>query len=185
VILGSTYTGHYEPVEEVSKLLDEYEKETGIDIPIHVDGASGAMFCPFATPSVKFGFTIPRVKSINAYVNPFAVLMVAPDTSMVSFIPVLAGSFGAMRKNSLNILNLNCIILEVMPPSDINVTLGVEETYTLNFSRPGAHVVAQYYNFIHLGFDGYAAVQRKSLVNARILSLALEATRCMLIQSHI
>lgn len=68
VILGSTYTGHYEPVEEVAKLLDEYEKETGIDIPIHVDGASGALFCPFATPSVKFGFQIPRVKSINAYI---------------------------------------------------------------------------------------------------------------------
>ena len=69
VILGSTYTGHYEPVEEVAKLLDEYEKETGIDIPIHVDGASGALFCPFATPSVKFGFQIPRVKSINAYIT--------------------------------------------------------------------------------------------------------------------
>jgi hypothetical protein len=69
VILGSTYTGHYEPVEEVAKLLDEYEKETGLDIPIHVDGASGALFCPFATPSVKFGFQIPRVKSINAYIS--------------------------------------------------------------------------------------------------------------------
>jgi len=68
VILGSTYTGHYEPVEEVAKLLDEYEKKTGLDIPIHVDGASGALFCPFATPSVKFGFQIPRVKSINAYI---------------------------------------------------------------------------------------------------------------------
>lgn len=66
MILGSTYTGHYEPVEKVAELLDEYEKETGIDVPIHVDGASGGLFCPFATPSVKFGFQIPRVKSINA-----------------------------------------------------------------------------------------------------------------------
>ena len=65
VILGSTYTGHYEPVQQVSDILDKYQEETGIDIPIHVDGASGAMFCPFATPSVKFGFEIPRVKSIN------------------------------------------------------------------------------------------------------------------------
>jgi glutamate decarboxylase len=68
VILGSTYTGHYEPVAEVAKLLDELQQETGIDVPIHVDGASGAMFCPFATPSVDFGFNIPRVKSINAYI---------------------------------------------------------------------------------------------------------------------
>lgn len=65
VILGSTYTGHYEPVQKVADLLDQYQVETGIDIPIHVDGASGAMVCPFATPSLKFGFDVPRVKSIN------------------------------------------------------------------------------------------------------------------------
>ena len=65
VILGSTYTGHYEPVAEVADILDKYQEETGLDIPIHVDGASGAMFCPFVTPKVKFGFEIPRVKSIN------------------------------------------------------------------------------------------------------------------------
>lgn len=47
VILGSTYTGHYEPVEEISNILDEYEAKTGIDIPIHVDGASGAFVAPF------------------------------------------------------------------------------------------------------------------------------------------
>ena len=59
------------------------------------------------------------------------------------------------------------------------LTSGVEETYTLNFSRPGAHVVAQYYNFIHLGFEGYAAVQQKSLQNARFISIAIEATGCI------
>ena len=47
VILGSTYTGHYEPVEEISNILDEYEKKTGIDIPIHVDAASGGFIAPF------------------------------------------------------------------------------------------------------------------------------------------
>lgn len=48
VILGSTYTGHYEPVEEVSQILDEYQDRTGIDIPIHVDAASGGFVAPFA-----------------------------------------------------------------------------------------------------------------------------------------
>lgn len=67
VILGSTYTGHYEPVQEVSDLLDEYEKETGLDIPIHVDGASGAMVAPFVHPSTKWDFELPRVKSINSF----------------------------------------------------------------------------------------------------------------------
>ena len=47
VIMGSTYTGHYEPVEEISKILDEYEAKTGVDIPIHVDGASGGFVAPF------------------------------------------------------------------------------------------------------------------------------------------
>ena len=35
VILGSTYTGHYEPVKEMSDLLDEYERKTGHSVPIH------------------------------------------------------------------------------------------------------------------------------------------------------
>ena len=113
VILGSTYTGHYEPVEEDAKLLDEFEKETGIDIPIHVDGASGAFFCPFATPSVKFGFSISRVKSINTYVTQKMCLMIVPDTSTVSFILVSVGLFGEMRRSSPTISNLNCTTLEV------------------------------------------------------------------------
>ena len=32
-------------------------------------------------------------------------------------------------------------------------------TFALNFSRPGAQVVAQYYNYLRLGFDGYRAIQ--------------------------
>ena len=57
--------------------------------------------------------------------------------------------------------------------------IGTEETYTLNFSRPGAHVIAQYYNFIHLGIEGYSNIQKKSLTNARFISLALEYTSCI------
>jgi glutamate decarboxylase len=58
--------------------------------------------------------------------------------------------------------------------------IGTEETYTLNFSRPGNQVIAQYYSFIRMGFKGYAAVQRTDLTNARLLSNALEATGCPL-----
>ncbi|TCD66477.1 hypothetical protein EIP91_001357, partial [Steccherinum ochraceum] len=65
VILGSTYTGHYEPVKEMSDLLDEYETRTGHSVPIHVDGASGAFIAPFATPKHLWDFKIPRVVSIN------------------------------------------------------------------------------------------------------------------------
>jgi glutamate decarboxylase len=52
VILGSTYTGHYEPVEEISKILDKFEEDTGIDIPIHVDAASGGFVAPFTHAGV-------------------------------------------------------------------------------------------------------------------------------------
>jgi glutamate decarboxylase len=98
VILGSTYTGHYEPVARVAEILDDLEKETGLDIPIHVDGASGAFFCPFATPSVKFGFEIPRVKSINAY-DPCEFTNVALGTNTDLFILGSGGLFGGTTRS--------------------------------------------------------------------------------------
>lgn len=77
VILGSTYTGHYEPVEEISDILDEYEKKTGVDIPIHVDGASGAFIAPFTHAKVgegkRWNFELPRVKSINVSGHKFGL----------------------------------------------------------------------------------------------------------------
>jgi glutamate decarboxylase len=144
-------------VAEVSDLLDAYQEETGLDIPIHVDGASGAMFCPFATPSVKFGFEIPRVKSINTSGHKYGL--------------VYAGLGWIIFRN------------EEMLPSYLKFELhylgGTEETYTLNFSRPGNQVIAQYFSFLRLGFNGYTNVMRQDLVNARILSNALEETDCM------
>jgi glutamate decarboxylase len=53
---------------------------------------------------------------------------------------------------------------------------GTEESYTLNFSRPGAQIIAQYYNLIHLGFQGYQQIMENCLANARLLSKSLEAT---------
>jgi glutamate decarboxylase len=77
VILGSTYTGHYEPVEEISRILDEFEEKTGHDIPIHVDGASGAFIAPFTNAKVggtKWDFSLPRVKSINTSGHKFGLV---------------------------------------------------------------------------------------------------------------
>jgi glutamate decarboxylase len=77
VILGSTYTGHYEPVEEISKILDEYETKTGVDIPIHVDAASGGFIAPFTHAHVggpKWNFELPRVKSINTSGHKFGLV---------------------------------------------------------------------------------------------------------------
>jgi glutamate decarboxylase len=65
-ILGSTFDGSYEPVEEICAALDELEAREGIDIPVHVDGASGAFVAPFVDPDLAWDFRLPRVASINA-----------------------------------------------------------------------------------------------------------------------
>lgn len=152
VILGSTYTGHYEDVEGMAKLLDAYQEKTGIDIPIHVDGASGAMVAPFATPEFKWSFDIPRVKSINTSGHKFG--MVYPGLGWVLF-----------RNND-------------QVPKELVFELhylgSVEYSFGLNFSRPAHPVIGQLFNFINLGFDGYRRVMQADLQNARLLSRALE-----------
>ncbi|KAK6338938.1 hypothetical protein TWF696_009739 [Orbilia brochopaga] len=156
VILGSTYTGHYEPVEEISKILDDYERETGHDIPIHVDGASGALVAPFtaAGAGAKWNFELPRVKSINTSGHKFGL--------------VYAG-VGWIIWRDEQYLPRHLIF-------ELHYLGGTEESYTLNFSRPGAQIIAQYFNFIHLGFNGYRAIMENCMANARMLSKSLEAT---------
>jgi len=157
VILGSTYTGHYEPVEEISKILDDYEKETGIDIPIHVDGASGAFVAPFTHAQVggpKWNFELPRVKSINTSGHKFGL--------------VYAG-VGWIIWRDESYLPKHLVF-------ELHYLGGTEESYTLNFSRPGAQIIAQYYNLVHLGFKGYRSIMENCMANARLLSKSLEAT---------
>lgn len=137
VILGSTYTGHYEPVEEVSKLLDKFQEKTGHDIPIHVDGASGAMFAPFVHKSVKWNFELPRVKSINTSgsVTPCLLLRFLLIDCSHKFGLVYAGLGWIIFRDSEQL------------PKDLIFELhylgGTEESYTLNFSRPGNQVIGK------------------------------------------
>ncbi|KAI0138156.1 glutamate decarboxylase [Hypoxylon sp. NC0597] len=156
VIMGSTYTGHYEPVEEISKILDEYQETTGIDIPIHVDAASGGFVAPFTHAKAggpKWNFELDRVKSINTSGHKYGL--------------VYAGVGWIIWRD------------EAFLPQHLVFELhylgGTEKSFTLNFSRPGAQVIAQYYNLIHLGFDGYREVMENCLRNARLLSKSLEA----------
>ncbi|KAL8680730.1 MAG: hypothetical protein Q9186_003077 [Xanthomendoza sp. 1 TL-2023] len=157
VIMGSTYTGHYEPVEEISNILDEYEGKTGIDIPIHVDAASGGFIAPFTHAKAgghKWNFQLPRVKSINTSGHKFGL--------------VYAG-VGWIIWRDESYLPKHLIF-------ELHYLGGTEESYTLNFSRPGAQIIAQYYNLIHLGFEGYRNIMENCLTNARLLSKALEKT---------
>jgi glutamate decarboxylase len=136
-ILGSTFDGSYEPVEEICAALDRFENDTGIDVPVHVDGASGAFVAPFVDPDLKWDFQLPRVASINASGHKYG--LVYPGVGWVVWRDA-----EALPEELIFWVNY---LGDNMP------------TFALNFSRPGAQVVAQYYNFLRLGFGGYAAVQ--------------------------
>lgn len=163
VILGSTYTGHYEPVEEVAKELDALQARTGIDVPIHVDGASGGMVAPFATPDLRWGFELERVKSINTSGHKFG--MVYPGVGWIVF-------------RSAD---------EV--PDDLVFELhylgSVEYSFGLNFSRPAAPILGQMFNFISLGREGFTKAMQANLQNARLLSRSLELSGDFLVLSDI
>jgi glutamate decarboxylase len=150
-ILGSTFDGSYEPVEEICEALDAFEAETGLDIPVHVDGASGAFFAPFVDQDLVWDFQLPRVASINASGHKYG--LVYPGVGWVVWRDA-----------------------DALPEElvfRVNYLGGDMPTFTLNFSRPGSQVAAQYYNLIRLGFEGYRAVQQKCRDVARHLASAL------------
>jgi glutamate decarboxylase len=136
--LGVTFTGEYEPVPEVAAALDKLQADTGLDVPIHVDGASGAFLAPFTAPDLEWDFRLPRVKSINASGHKFGL---AP----------LGVGWVIWRDQ------------EDLPEDlifNVNYLGGNMPTFALNFSRPGGQVVAQYYNFLRLGREGYRKIQQ-------------------------
>ena len=136
-ILGSTFDGSYEPIQEICKALDDFEERTGIDVPVHVDGASGAFVAPFVDEELEWDFRLPRVASINASGHKYG--LVYPGVGWVVWRDA-----DALPEDLIFWVNY---LGDNMP------------TFALNFSRPGAQVVAQYYNFLRLGFEGYRSVQ--------------------------
>jgi glutamate decarboxylase len=136
-ILGSTFDGSYEPVQEICAALDELEARSGIDVPVHVDGASGAFVAPFVDQELEWDFRLPRVASINASGHKYG--LVYPGVGWIVWRDA-----EALPEDLIFWVNY---LGDNMP------------TFALNFSRPGAQVVAQYYNFLRLGFEGYRRVQ--------------------------
>jgi glutamate decarboxylase len=147
-IMGVTYTGMYEPVAEIAKALDEIQASTGLDIPIHVDGASGAMIAPFLQKDLVWDFRLERVHSISTSGHKYGG--VYPGVGWVVW---------RERK---------------WLPDDLVFKVsylgGEMPTFALNFSRPGAQVVLQYYLFLRLGREGYAQVQKDAQDVALFLS---------------
>ncbi len=151
-ILGSTFDGSYEPVAEICAALDDLQARTGLDIPVHVDGASGAFVAPFIDQDLVWDFTLPRVASINASGHKYG--LVYPGVGWIVW-----RDDDALPADLIFWVNY---LGDNMP------------TFALNFSRPGAQVVAQYYNFLRLGFGGYAKVQGYAREVATRLSAQIE-----------
>jgi glutamate decarboxylase len=150
-VLGSTFDGSYEPVADICAALDRLQADTGLDVPVHVDGASGGFVAPFVDPDVVWDFRLGRVQSINASGHKYG--LVYPGVGWVLWRAP-----------------------EALPSDlvfDVNYLGGDMPTFALNFSRPGNQVAAQYYNFLRLGFDGYRRVQQVSRDVARYTADAI------------
>jgi glutamate decarboxylase len=137
-ILGSTMDGSYEPVAEISAELDKLAAAGGPDVSIHVDAASGGFVAPFLQPDLVWDFQVSRVTSINASGHKYGL--------------VYPGVGWAVWRDAA------CLPEDLV--FKVNYLGGEMPTFALNFSRSGANVAAQYYNFLRLGFEGYQRVQQ-------------------------
>jgi glutamate decarboxylase len=152
-VIGTTFIGEADPVADIARALDALQKKTGLDVPIHVDAASGGFILPFSDATEKWDFRLKRVASINASGHKYG--LVYPGLGWLVF-----------RDKSY---------LPEELVFSVNYLGGAQPTYTFNFSRGSAMIQAQYYNFLRLGRRGYADVVRNMLDNARHLNDLLVA----------
>ncbi|MET0771047.1 MAG: glutamate decarboxylase [Solirubrobacteraceae bacterium] len=147
-VVGTTFTGHADDVKGINDLLIRIRDERGIDVPLHVDGASGGFVWPFLYPDSEWDFRLEQVRSINVSGHKFG--LVYPGVGWLIF----------------------------REPSDLaedlvfyeNYLGKTDATFTLNFSTGSAMVLAQYYQFVRLGHDGYKFVMETMQANAKVLA---------------
>jgi glutamate decarboxylase len=150
-ILGSTFDGSYEPVKDIAAALDTLQRERGLDVPVHVDAASGGFVAPFIQPDLEWDFRLPRVQSINASGHKYGL--------------VYPGVGWAIWRDH-----------DALPEDlvfNVNYLGGNMPTFALNFSRPGSEVIAQYFMFSHLGKQGYKRVMQTAQDVAKYISAAI------------
>jgi glutamate decarboxylase len=153
-VLGTTFTGHADDVAGINDLLVRLKHERGLDVPIHVDGASGAFVWPFLYPETLWDFRLEQVRSINVSGHKYG--LVYPGLGWLVF----------------------------REPADLAEDLVFYEnylgqrdaTFTLNFSTGAAMVLAQYYNFVRYGHEGYRVVMETMQGNARALASEIVGT---------
>ncbi|OPX09501.1 glutamate decarboxylase [Mycobacterium sp. AT1] len=146
-ILGTTYTGELEPVAEICAALDDLASQGGVDVPVHVDAASGGFVVPFLHPEVIWDFRLPRVVSINVSGHKYGLTY--PGIGFVVW------------------RNADYLPEELV--FRVNYLGGDMPTFTLNFSKGGNQVIGQYYNFLRLGRAGYGQVMSCLSTTARWL----------------
>ena len=64
-VLGTTFTGHMDDIVGINNLLLDIKNRRDLDIPLHVDGASGGFVWPFLYPDSPWDFRLEQVRSIN------------------------------------------------------------------------------------------------------------------------
>lgn len=153
-VIGTTFTGQMDPIKEINDMLIEVKETKGWDIPVHVDGASGGFIAPFLYPDLEWDFRLEQVRSINVSGHKYG--LVYPGVGWLIF------------KDKSDI------------PEDlvfnINYLGGNMSNYSLNFSKGSSTIIAQYYNFIRLGFNGYKDIMNNMAENAKYLADKLQET---------
>ena len=150
-ILGSTYTGEYEPVAELDAALTRVCTERGLDVPIHVDAASGGFVAPFLQPKLSWDFRLPRVRSINVSGHKYGL--------------VYPGIGWVVWRDQSDLPEELIFTVDYLGGSHAN--------FGLNFSRGASQIVGQYYNLVRLGKQGYRDVMRALSETAHWLAAEL------------
>jgi glutamate decarboxylase len=151
-VLGTTFTGHADDIVGINDLLVRLRDEKGLDVPLHVDGASGGFVWPFLYPDSAWDFRLEQVRSINVSGHKYG--LVYPGIGWLVF-----------RERSD--LAEDLVFYE-------NYLGKTDATFTLNFSTGSAMVLAQYYNFIRLGHEGYRYIMETMQANALSLAKRIE-----------
>jgi glutamate decarboxylase len=152
-VLGTTFTGHKDDIVGINDLLLRIKQERGLDVPLHVDAASGGFVWPFLYPDSKWDFRLEQVRSINVSGHKFG--LVYPGIGWLIF----------REKADL----AKDLVFEE------NYLGKTDSTFTLNFSTGSSMVLAQYYNFVRYGRAGYAYIMHNMQANARVLAEKLDA----------
>ncbi|MFN8163587.1 MAG: glutamate decarboxylase [Solirubrobacterales bacterium] len=153
-VLGTTFTGHADDIVGINRLLVELKGEKGLDVPLHIDAASGGFVWPFLYPDSEWDFRLEQVRSINVSGHKFG--LVYPGIGWLVF-----------REKAD--LAEDLVFYE-------NYLGKTDATFTLNFSTGASMVLAQYYNFVRYGREGYAYVIKAMQENARALAEKLKAS---------